>query len=86
MNAKNKRLGWRDGSVVRVWAALAQDPGSVPSTHRAYTTLVSGDPLLLLASMFTRCTFVDRHTWKPTLVKLSKISQCFIEIILQNLK
>lgn len=33
MNAKNKRLGWRDGQVVRAWAALAQDPGSIPSTH-----------------------------------------------------
>lgn len=33
MNAKSKGVGCRNGSVVRAWTALAQDPGSVPSGH-----------------------------------------------------
>lgn len=75
MNAKSKGPGWQDGSVVRAWAVLAQDPGSVPSGH-----VVSQDNYSFRASGFAsglhvhQAQFVHRHTRKPILVKLSKIS------------
>lgn len=90
MNAKSKGLGWQDGSVVRAWAVLAQDPGSVPSGHVVSQDIYNSSfraSAVAPSLQFTRhslCTDIQgsQHLWnKQNLLVFHRIYIVKFEIV-----
>jgi hypothetical protein len=63
---EKKNQGWRDGSAVRASAALAENPGLIPSTHGSSQlpgNSSSRGSNSFLASEGTRHTWVGKHSY-----------------------